>query len=282
MRLVNIIAAYRHIPFLPKRALYRRFVNWIETKRAADANEKKALIKLDQETSFEINVDINTWIGKEIFYFGKFELFTYRFFLANIKPGCVFIDAGANIGFYSLMSSVMSGENGRTHCFEPTNKFFSKLEKNIKLNKLSNLTLNKMALGECRCQVSIKVGVQTASISSDGQGEIVEQVTLDDYFDATNNKLDFIKIDVDGHELQILSGARKTITAFRPLICVEISRIQNDCNAIFDFLTDAGYRVFHENNSHKPMDAKEFQNQLETVNGFNIISIPHEREYQLW
>ena len=282
MRLENIIAAYRHIPFAPKRTLYRHLVNWMETKRIADANEKTALIKLNQENAFKINVNINTWLGKEIFYFGKFELFTYRFFLANIKPGAVFVDVGANIGFYSLMSCVLSDVNGITHCFEPTDKFYAELEENISLNKFNNLILNKTALGGRNCQVAIKVGEQSASISSDGQGEIVEQITLDDYFDGLNQGPDLIKVDVDGNELAILLGAKKTIHASKPFICVEISRFQNDHNEIFEFLNDSGYRLFHENNSSNAMSAKEFQSQLEILNSFNLIAIPHEREYQLW
>ena len=282
MRLENIIAAYRHVPFAPKRVLYRRLVNWMETKRRVDANEKLAQINLSQDKSFNINVDINTWLGKEIFYFGKFELFTYRFFLENIKSGAVFVDAGANIGFYSLMASVLSGAKGRAHCFEPTTKFYAELETNIMLNNFENLTLNKKALGHRSCQVSIKVGDQSASISADGQGESVEQITLDDYFQDMEQGPDFIKIDVDGNEHEILAGASKIIAKSKPFICVEISRLQNDGDEIYEFLNDSGYRLFHENNPSNQMTVGEFQNQLEILNSFNLIAIPHDRDFQLW
>lgn len=282
MQLENVIAQYRHLPFLPKRRLYRHLVNWTERNRNPNQNLKTALIKLDNSESFHINVDINTWLGKEVFYFGKFELFTYRFFLKNIFAGSIVVDAGANIGFYSLMSAALADVNGAVHSFEPTTKFYSKLQDNLKLNAFRNIALNKKALGNENRKLFIDVREQTASVSADGVGEEVEQITLDQYFINQPNGPNLIKVDVDGHELPILEGSKQTIEQYKPMFCVEVSRQQDDTKLIFDYLSEADYRIFKDNNPNRPIDFEEVKILFEKVNGFNLIAIHKDANYRIW
>ena len=282
MNLENIVAYYRQVPIFPKRVFYRRMVNWTESIRHPKRNFKQATIKLNKQNSFQINLDINTWLGKEIFYFGKFELFTYRFFLENVKPGSVVVDVGANIGFYSIMSALLSRPAGQVHCFEPTNKFFALLEKNYSLNGLSTTLLNKVALGDHRTEISILVGEQTAHVSDSIGGEKVEQITLDEYFSRFDRGPDLIKIDVDGHEFPILKGAKKTINEFKPLLCVEVTQSQPELNNIFQFIQQAGYVIFHEDDPHQALGYIEICQRLKTMNSFNLIAVHHECDYQLW
>lgn len=282
MQLENIISQYRHLRFLPKRRLYRHLVNWTERNRNPEQNLKTALIKLDNGESFQIDVDINTWLGKEIFYFGKFELFTYRFFQQNVAPGSTVVDAGANIGFYSLMSAALAGGLGHVHSFEPTNKFFSKLESNLSSNNFRNVVLNKKALGKENKKLYIDVREQTASVSLESIGEEVEQVSLDEYFSGLSAGPDLIKIDVDGHELPILEGSKMIIEKYKPLLCVEVSRQQQDSEKIFYYLTQAGYRIFNDNNPDKTIKASDMHALFEKINGFNLIAVHHDSNYQKW
>ena len=91
-----------------------------------------------------------------------------------------------------------------------------------------------------------------------------------------------IKIDVDGHELPILRGSAQVIENCLPKICLEVSRQQQDCEQIFDYLASYGYRIFNENNPTVTIEFSDAKELFKHINGFNLIAIHKDSNYELW
>ena len=133
-----------------------------------------------------------------------------------LKPGMIFVDVGANIGYFSLIAAKLIGDSGEVFAFEPDKNNFSLLQKNINVNGYKNITAIKKA-------VSDKVGTAkfylekenlcahslTPKINCDFIE--IEMISLDEYF--KDKKINVVKIDVEGMEPAVLSGMEKLIKA---------------------------------------------------------------------
>ena len=155
-----------------------------------------------------------------------------------LKSGDYFIDVGANIGIYSLVASKIVGPSGSVLSFEPVSSIFDKLTKNIAINAPSNISTVNAALSSFSGSteiLSIKVdqfrqGTSTLQFNDNVQElgedafykERVTVVTLDHFLDQKQlESLKFIKIDVEGHELKVLEGAKSTILKLKPFLLLE-------------------------------------------------------------
>lgn len=131
-----------------------------------------------------------------------------------ISPGMIVADIGANIGIYTRMFSALTGATGHVHAFEPAPANFEKLEATV--SGLSNVSLQHAAVGAAsgttRLYVSSELNVDHRTFDSgDGRVSIdVPLVKLDDYF-SPGQRVDFIKIDVQGYELSVLQGAERVL-----------------------------------------------------------------------
>ena len=134
----------------------------------------------------------------------------------------VVFDAGANCGFYSLVTVLQHPER-RVFCFEPHPVTFTRLQQNIRCNGLENRITPVQAAagsapGRCTLETSVasSMGVVTASQVAAGHRLVeVPMVSLDDYARTQSLYPDLIKIDVEGFEVEVLKGAR---------ICLEKAR----------------------------------------------------------
>lgn len=144
-----------------------------------------------------------------------------------IKDGMTVMDIGANVGVYALRLAKLVGEKGRVFAFEPTSYVFPRLIRNIELNNFNNIISEKIALSDTYAQnqlacirSSFKVG---DSCSGNPASELISFVTLDDYVRARGiERVDFIKLDVDGYEYKVIRGALEVINKFSPLILLEL------------------------------------------------------------
>jgi len=150
----------------------------------------------------------------------------------NFKEG-VFIDIGSHIGKYTIMVANQVKNRGCVVSIEPEKENFNIINKNLKLNHLRNATLLNIAL-------SSKPGIRRLNISMHGPGSHsfekikeskgcrpVKTDTLDNIVKSMNlMSVDLIKIDVEGHELDVLKGAKRTAKLFKPKIIVEIGNIK--------------------------------------------------------
>ena len=133
----------------------------------------------------------------------------------KIKNGDVVFDIGANIGFYTLLFAKLVGKEGKVYAFEPEPNNFALLKKTIEFNNLKNVILEQKA-------VSDKNGTNFLVLSKDIGGHKiinystpnslkVESICLDEYFNNFYGKINFIKIDAEGHEGKIFYGMQKLL-----------------------------------------------------------------------
>jgi FkbM family methyltransferase len=130
-------------------------------------------------------------------------------------PGAVVADAGANIGIYSQFLSRCVGPTGAVHCFEPSPDNFKRLR--TAMRKLPNVWLSQAAVGEhsgeSKLYISDKLNVdhRTYMADDESRGAVpIEMVALDDYF-KPGERVDLIKMDIQGYELHALRGANRIL-----------------------------------------------------------------------
>jgi FkbM family methyltransferase len=168
-----------------------------------------------------------------------------------LKVDDVVFDIGANIGYFTILMSRLVGDNGQVHCFEPTAYAFNRLHKNITINPTlpsHNLYLNNKGL-------SSKSGKKIESFESrfssrllaHDEKEMIEFITLDDYFYSLGlDRVDFIKIDVDGYDYEVIKGGGRILKKYRPNIMAEIcNRVLKergvDVTSYLELYLDYGY-----------------------------------------
>jgi len=141
---------------------------------------------------------------------------------STVKPGMTVLDIGANIGFYSTLFSKLVGEQGHVIAFEPDPLNFRRLAANTR--RLANVTKLQMACGEktekLRLYLSDRFNVDHQTFDSGEGREYIEiqSVSIDDYVN-NDEKIGFIKIDVQGYDFYAMKGAVKTISN-SPFLCV--------------------------------------------------------------
>jgi FkbM family methyltransferase len=167
--------------------------------------------------------------------------------LCRLKPK-VFIDVGSHIDYYSMLVHKLGAEI--IIAIEPDPRVFKILNRTVKANKLKNIiTINKAAYDKSnfalKLHLSIKPGrssIFPSNLTRIHEGSItIECITIDEVCSTLNlNKIDFIKIDVEGAELHVLRGAHTTIRQFRPLLLVEV--LDANRKNVFEFFTTEKYR----------------------------------------
>ena len=135
--------------------------------------------------------------------------------------GAVVADVGANIGIYSQFLSRCVGPTGSVHSFEPSPDNFRRLS--AATRDLSNVRLTQAAVGErsgeCKLYVSDKLNVDHRAYKPDGDSRCAvptEMVALDDYF-TPGQRVNLIKMDIQGYELHALRGSQRVIRENRDI-----------------------------------------------------------------
>lgn len=185
------------------------------------------------------------------------------------QKGNTIIDIGGNVGEISMNFARIVGDKGEVHSFEPHPINVKRFKENLSLNDLKNLTLNDKALGgeEGIFQLLIvdenNYGRNRISTKADDIKnkvcENVQVVLLDNYIEKCKiEKVDLIKIDVEGYEMNVLKGAKNTLKKYHPILFIEIDdnnlKLQDSCSKeLIDFLKDFEYSLyFAENNQEIP------------------------------
>jgi len=188
---------------------------------------------------------------------GTYEQYETALFRRLVCEGMVVVDVGANIGYYTLLAAQLVGAQGRVFAFEPDPYNYGMLCKNIELNKYRNVVpVEKAVFAESgKRQLFLdkrNLGGHSLSAANVGEGGVlmVEATSLDDYFENSNCKIDVVKIDVQGSELDVLEGMRKTIdrcgslkiiTEFWP---VGLRNCGHDPRAFLERLIELGFRLY--------------------------------------
>lgn len=164
------------------------------------------------------------------------------FVMKHIKTGDLVIDVGAYVGDHTLAYSDRVGHNGRVIAFEPNNEAFECLVYN--LGRRNNCELRNEAVGSGGKVVLIKcpdnIGMTYVQNSKNG----FEAVAIDS---LNLNRCDFIKIDCEGFEMEVLKSAIDIIERFKPKLLIEVNTYALSRNGItrediFNFLDSYGYK----------------------------------------
>ncbi len=197
-----------------------------------------------------MRVNLADHVDRHIFYWGAYEPIESFLFLSSITPGMTVIDAGANIGQYTVLSAQAVGPGGRVLSFEPSPRNFARLEENVQMNEFRNVQLFRSALWDREATLSFRFPEtgNSGSFRQSESGEVeVKAMALDDLPGLT--RVDLIKIDVEGSEPRVLLGAQAILRKFRPMILMEVNRQAlmeggTDTSHLLDVLKDLGYRMW--------------------------------------
>jgi FkbM family methyltransferase len=155
------------------------------------------------------------------------------------KDGVV-IDVGANIGFTALLFAKHVGRGGQIYAFEPSPLAYTKLLEVVEKNQLRNVRCFNVGCGSAPKEETLLVPASSgnATIRRSGvlQGEACREIsiqidTLDHVILPLVRKVDFLKIDTEGFEDQVLAGAVKLVGRDRPVVYLELSQQYGDSSA---------------------------------------------------
>lgn len=163
---------------------------------------------------YDFRCDLSETIQRSIFLFG-YDDEAERFIRDKVQVGDMFLDIGANVGFYTLLAAHLVGDRGRVIAIEPNPKTFLRLKETIEANAITNVLALNLALGRERGRLSLFTNPDgdndTATmVAHDGRASLsVEVLTLDEIATAHEIKsIDYLKIDVDGFEPDVFAGAK--------------------------------------------------------------------------
>lgn len=156
---------------------------------------------------------------------------------ALVGEGDVVFDIGANFGLFTRFLSEAVGEEGRVFSFEPTPDMFAVLSNSTRRLGFGNVSCFNLAVSERPGLATMSIPIRgdgsrnhyEASLEQgDADGEVesfaAEMVTLDGFCESRHvDRVDFIKCDVEGHEISVLRGARGLIARHRPVILLEVN-----------------------------------------------------------
>jgi len=208
---------------------------------------------LDQIDSFNLSVR------------GVWEPFGTEVFKKQIKEGDIVLDIGAGIGYFTLIAARSVGNTGKVYAFEPEPTNYSIVEKNIQLNRYHNVILIQMAVsnknGKCKFYLD-KKDLGKHSLFGNGKDFIEIRTTrLDDYF--KDEKIDFIKMDIQGAEWLALKGMvsilkrNKNIKIYTELDPASLRKSDTEPQKYMKMLMDFGFNLYEINERTQKLELLE-------------------------
>lgn len=197
-------------------------------------------------------------------YIGNDDLFITRYIINNLRKGDTFLDVGANIGFFTLLASVIVGENGKVYSFEPIPNTYKYLETNVS-NK-QNVEIYKLgihnkpglheildfgaynnfynSLGE-----KAKLVSQLSDLRHGGNTEtlMIRTITLDEFCTQNNVIPNIIKLDTEDTEDLILSTSINTLEKYKPEVIFEMFNLsvqEGRLQKIISSFSSMGYSCY--------------------------------------
>jgi len=237
-------------------------------------------------------LDLREGIDFAVFVSGNFQGHVSDSKHLGLGPDAVVIDVGANCGVVTLQYA-KAAPAGKVFAFEPTTYAFTKLQRNLELNPelAKNIVATQLFVSDSTDATDLEAYASWRVSGGSGEPthrvhggttkptEGIGAVTLDAFcVERGLDRLDLIKIDTDGHELEVLRGAREVLRTYRPVVVFEIGLyLLADRNVDFrDYLRlfDAlDYRVFDITGRHE-LDASNFTAHLPQQSTVDLLARP--------
>ena len=192
-------------------------------------------------------------------YVNDYEPETFQFLRKNLKSGATALDLGAHMGLFSVVMSQLVGDKGKVFSFEPTPSTRGVLKEVLKLNGCDhNVEVRAEAVSKARGKLFFyDTGDQVSNANSlvKTQRSVaqieIDTISLDDFAAEKNLKIDLLKIDVEGAELDLLNGAKNVFTTMRPIALLSLHPLSIKANdqsleSIWDLVKSYNMNVIYE------------------------------------
>jgi FkbM family methyltransferase len=247
-------------------------------------NDSDAVVTLADGRHYLLDTDIKAARLFNVPFTGTFEPDETAFARRVIQPGHVCIDVGANFGWFTVLMSQRAGEQGAVHAFEPIRDTAQLLQRNVDINNCRNVYVNPIALDDTDATREIfvpDIGVSGSfalhEYRDNFDSETVTTMTLDRYVELQElPRIDFIKADIEGAELNMLRGAARTLARFHPVLMLEVQAtstrlFQYEPADLVDFLGAFGYRphVMTDKGTTEPIES------IDATDAYNFVFYPN-------
>jgi len=192
--------------------------------------------------------DKRDFIQRRIAFFGLFEPNLTYFTSHVLKPGDVFIDVGANIGYFSMLASKCVGEAGKVYAIEAAPSTHELLVRNLALNRMRNVQPVNMAVADRECRVRIRsvdsrnIGKSKVEFTSGDEGGGVIGRPLPAIVGSDFGRATLIKVDVEGAEGVVLPGILNAL-ASRNSGAVLVSEINPENAHLLSLANGLGFKI---------------------------------------
>jgi FkbM family methyltransferase len=249
LKFLTPLAQVRHLPLVGP--LTRRVSSLILP------HDSRVWIQVAGGAAKDLWLRVNPRTGNDN-YMGTIEPEVQEALLDHLRPGDVFYDIGANIGFFTLVGSRLVGPGGRVLAFEAEPEALVCLREHLVRNGCANAEVKNAAV--CSASGTVEFLRCDPSISPDrGLGRVVTEesageripvpaVALDDVIE-TRPAPDFVKCDAEGAEVEVFRGARRLLREKRPKILCEIHSQENG-RLLGEMLGNLGYRLSRCSKTH--------------------------------
>ncbi len=232
----------------------------------------KGVISLSDGLRLEIDTS-GGGTQRWIFYSGIHQVALTNLLHQQVSPGHYCIDVGSHIGFYTVKFAHWTGPTGHVAAFEANPEMATRTRRNVELNKFSNVDIVNKAVhsesGILRLYVaphtalgmsSVVPGVMTDAVETID----IEAISIDVYMEQhARPSLDLLKIDAESNDLNIILGARATLSKFRPFIVFEWRPGSDSAleQQVFEFLHSRGYvlQILGPREKFLPFDYQKLQ-----------------------
>ncbi len=249
------------------KSIYYYFLNLLTFKKGIKVNVNNFILRLP---------------ARYYKYFPQdYEKENFIFFKKVYKQGFTSIDVGAHIGIFSIYMQKLTG--GKVYSFEPTPGTITVLKQTIELNNaVEKIEIVEAAVSDKSGKALLNIDPQPVSVSNslvqyertaNLQQCEVEIISLDDFVSKRGLKIDFIKMDAEGAELDVLKGAHHTLATQHPIIILAlhpsaISARNETTEMIWLYLKERNYIISYNG---YPISKEEFSMKTEL---FDVHLVP--------
>jgi len=212
--------------FLVKKTQEKGLSNfWVKLLPPLESYKRES-IRIVSRNGINYSLDISDYL-QYVIYFGL-DVEPKKTLYGSIKDGMYVFDIGTNIG-ETLLNFSKLNLSGKNYGFEPVPFLFEKAKKNIALNNFKNVYLNNVAMADkagvlyFESPSNRNFGSINMSSASTINSNEVRAISFDEFIEYEKiEKIDFIKIDVEGFECKVLEGAMKSINKYKPILFIEL------------------------------------------------------------
>lgn len=227
--------------------------DWDERLKGAWREHAKVVARGKRHRQL-MNLDLADWSDRMTFFLGRYyELGVLETLDLLLRRGDRFVDIGANIGMITLHARSLVGDDGRIDCFEPNPDCVAAIRANLALNAITNVVIHPCGLADHAGPMNLHLTSEhsgTATLADPGDDTVREfsvDVQIGD--EVLQEPPRAIKIDVEGFELQVLRGLRRTLADSAPFVITEViesqlARAGASTSDLIELFVGQGYRAF--------------------------------------